>query len=110
MRFWAGFACGKKIREPTHSESEGRPRAPIVPVVNAGLTVHLPTFPFRLYIARAHRGGIAMEIWPRRKFFLTSLASSFAAGAGRLFAGSLPAGAAALPAAPVQGTRPIIIF
>jgi N4-(beta-N-acetylglucosaminyl)-L-asparaginase len=50
-----------------------------------------------------------MEIWSRRKFFLTSLASSFAAGAGKLFARSLPSDAAAFRAAPVQGTRPIII-
>jgi N4-(beta-N-acetylglucosaminyl)-L-asparaginase len=50
-----------------------------------------------------------MEIWSRRRFFLTSLASSFAAGAGKLFARSLPAEAAVLPAPPVQGTRPIII-
>ncbi len=48
-----------------------------------------------------------MEPWSRRKFFLTSLASSFAAGAGRLFGRALPEGAA-VPAA-AQGTRPIII-
>ncbi|MGB6669111.1 MAG: isoaspartyl peptidase/L-asparaginase, partial [Candidatus Acidiferrum sp.] len=58
-----------------------------------------------------------MEIWSRRKFFLASLASSFAAGAGKLFARPALAGAgelsssgaiAPLPAA-AQGTRPIII-
>ncbi len=63
-----------------------------------------------------------MELWSRRKFFLTSLASSFAAGAGKLFArpisaeaAALPGGAAGLPStagpapAPAPGTRPIII-
>jgi N4-(beta-N-acetylglucosaminyl)-L-asparaginase len=50
-----------------------------------------------------------MELWSRRKFFLTSLASSFAAGAGRVFGGSLPADKAALAPPPAQGTRPIII-
>jgi N4-(beta-N-acetylglucosaminyl)-L-asparaginase len=52
-----------------------------------------------------------MESWSRRKFFLTSLASSFAASAGRLFGRPLPADAAAVgPAlAPAQGARPIII-
>jgi N4-(beta-N-acetylglucosaminyl)-L-asparaginase len=50
-----------------------------------------------------------MGIWSRRKFFLMSLASSFAAGAGKLLAGSLPANEAALGAAAVPGTRPIII-
>ncbi|MGC1619521.1 MAG: N(4)-(beta-N-acetylglucosaminyl)-L-asparaginase [Candidatus Acidiferrum sp.] len=58
-----------------------------------------------------------MEIWSRRKFFLASLASSFAASAGKLFARPVLAGAgglsssgavAPLPAA-AQGTRPIII-
>src|SRR6202795_3810500 len=52
---------------------------------------------------------MAMGIWSRRKFFLMSLASSFAAGAGKLLAGSLPANEAPFRAAPVQGTRPIII-
>lgn len=53
-----------------------------------------------------------MELWSRRKFFLTSLASSVAASTGKLWArpsaaevGS-PAPAVAMPAA---GTRPIII-
>ena len=56
-----------------------------------------------------------MELWSRRKFFLTSLASSFAAGAGKLFARPLPGDAAGLPStaglapAPAPGTRPIII-
>ena len=50
-----------------------------------------------------------MELWSRRKFFLTSLASSFAAGAGRVFGGSLPSDKAALAPPPAQGTRPIII-
>jgi N4-(beta-N-acetylglucosaminyl)-L-asparaginase len=47
-----------------------------------------------------------MDSWSRRKFFLTSLASSFAAGAGRLLGRTFPAGAGT-PAAP--GTRPVII-
>lgn len=53
-----------------------------------------------------------MELWSRRKFFLTSLASSVAASAGKLWArpsaaeASSAAPAAAMPAA---GTRPIII-
>jgi N4-(beta-N-acetylglucosaminyl)-L-asparaginase len=54
-----------------------------------------------------------MELWSRRKFFLTSLASSLAAGAGNVFGRSLPAGETGLssstPIAPAQGTRPIII-
>jgi len=50
-----------------------------------------------------------MEPWSRRKFFLTSLASSFAAGASKLFAGPLPAGAPAPPSRAAQGKRPIII-
>ncbi len=54
-----------------------------------------------------------MEMWSRRKFFLTSLASSFAAGAGKVFGRSLPTYGAALPLrmpiAPAQGPRPVII-
>jgi N4-(beta-N-acetylglucosaminyl)-L-asparaginase len=58
-----------------------------------------------------------MNIWSRRKFFLTSLTSGLAAGAGKLFAGQpVKSDAAALlgapesrAAAPAQGTRPIII-
>ena len=38
-----------------------------------------------------------MEPWSRRKFFLTSLAGSFVAGAGKVFGRSLPAGEAGLP-------------
>jgi N4-(beta-N-acetylglucosaminyl)-L-asparaginase len=57
--------------------------------------------------------GFVMELWSRRKFFLTSLASSFAAGAGKVFGSSLPADAgtrsSSMPMAPAQGTRPIII-
>jgi N4-(beta-N-acetylglucosaminyl)-L-asparaginase len=54
-----------------------------------------------------------MELWSRRKFFLTSLAGSAIAGANKLFGGTLPdgSGASALanlaPAA--QGKRPLII-
>ncbi len=52
-----------------------------------------------------------MEPWSRRKFFLASLASSFAASTGRFFGRSLSTDATALgPAlAPAQGLRPIII-
>ncbi|MGB2589353.1 MAG: N(4)-(beta-N-acetylglucosaminyl)-L-asparaginase [Candidatus Acidiferrum sp.] len=50
-----------------------------------------------------------MDLWSRRKFFLASLASSFAAGAGKLMAGPLSADSAGLSSAPAQGTRPIII-
>src|SRR5271168_2578326 len=52
---------------------------------------------------------MAMDLWSRRKFFVTSLASSFAAGAGKLFGRSLPGDVAALPPLPAAGTRPIII-
>ena len=47
-----------------------------------------------------------MEAWSRRKFFLTSLASSAAAGMGKLFAAA-PAAAALTPAP--SGKRPLII-
>jgi N4-(beta-N-acetylglucosaminyl)-L-asparaginase len=49
-----------------------------------------------------------MKLWTRRKFFLTSLASSAVVGAGKLL-GAVPAveAAASLPAA--QGKRPLII-
>ncbi|MGB8474197.1 MAG: N(4)-(beta-N-acetylglucosaminyl)-L-asparaginase [Candidatus Acidiferrum sp.] len=50
-----------------------------------------------------------MEPWTRRKFFLSSLASSIAAGSGALLARALPSDAAALPSAPAPGKRPIII-
>jgi N4-(beta-N-acetylglucosaminyl)-L-asparaginase len=51
-----------------------------------------------------------MERWTRRRFFLTSLAGSAAAGVGKLFGKTLP-GAATQPldAPAVQGTRPLII-
>src|SRR5207253_185109 len=54
-----------------------------------------------------------MELWSRRKFFLTSLVGSAVASAGRLFARALPNGsnvsalAHLAPAAP--GKRPLII-
>jgi len=53
-----------------------------------------------------------MELWSRRKFFLTSLASSVAASAGKLWArpAATGGGSGALAAAvPAAGTRPIII-
>jgi N4-(beta-N-acetylglucosaminyl)-L-asparaginase len=52
-----------------------------------------------------------MEIWSRRKFFLTSLASSAIAGAGKLLAGASPANAAIARAAALapSGKRPLII-
>src|SRR5215470_17371188 len=52
-----------------------------------------------------------MGLWSRRRFFLTSVASSVAAGAGQLF-GRQPTrdGLAGLPSkAAASGTRPIII-
>jgi N4-(beta-N-acetylglucosaminyl)-L-asparaginase len=54
-----------------------------------------------------------MELWSRRKFFLTSLAGSAIASAGKLFGRTLPNGgdapalAGLVPAA--QGKRPLII-
>src|SRR5713226_5398334 len=56
-----------------------------------------------------------MELWSRRKFFLTSLAGSAVAGANKLFGRTLPdsndavAGARAFPGSPAQGKRPLII-
>ena len=59
-----------------------------------------------------------MENWTRRRFFLTSLAGSFAAGAGKLFGRALPgdeaipangAGRASAATAATQGQRPVII-
>jgi N4-(beta-N-acetylglucosaminyl)-L-asparaginase len=51
-----------------------------------------------------------MELWTRRKFFLTSLAGSAAASAGKLFGKTLPDGAAnSFGAAATQGARPVII-
>jgi len=54
-----------------------------------------------------------MELWSRRKFFLTSLAGSAIAGAGKLF-GSTPSNGSgelslASLAAAAQGNRPLII-
>src|SRR5260370_19385605 len=56
-----------------------------------------------------------MELWSRRKFFLTSLAGSAVAGANKLFGRTLPdsngavASARAVPGSPAQGKRPLII-
>ena len=54
-----------------------------------------------------------MSLWSRRKFFLTSLAGSAAAGVANLFEGATPAAAASNGAAaiapPAQGKRPMII-
>lgn len=53
-----------------------------------------------------------MELWSRRKFFLTSLASSVAASAGKLWGrpNTAEVGSAAPAAAmPAAGTRPIIM-
>jgi len=58
---------------------------------------------------------MAMDRWTRRKFFLTSLAGSAFAGAGRLFGKTLEVtdgnrpGPRLLGPAPVAGTRPLII-
>src|SRR3984957_3828584 len=85
------------------------PSTPLRTTRSKKQALQLPIFSFRLYIARAHRGGIAMELWSRRKFFLTSLASSFIAGAGQAFGRAIPADAAAMPSLPAQGARPILI-
>src|ERR1700734_1260231 len=85
------------------------PSTPLRTTRSKKQALQLPIFAFRLYIARAHRGGIAMELWSRRKFFLTSLASSFIAGAGQAFGRAIPADAAAIPSLPAQGARPILI-
>lgn len=50
-----------------------------------------------------------MEIWSRRKFFLSSVAGSLAASASKLLAGTLDVATARPPGAPAAGTRPIII-
>jgi N4-(beta-N-acetylglucosaminyl)-L-asparaginase len=54
-----------------------------------------------------------MELWSRRKFFLTSLAGSAIASANKFFGHTLPNGngelALANPAPPAQGKRPLII-
>jgi N4-(beta-N-acetylglucosaminyl)-L-asparaginase len=56
-----------------------------------------------------------MELWSRRKFFLTSLAGSAVASAGKLFGATLPSAngaapsASALQGAAAQGKRPLII-
>ena len=56
-----------------------------------------------------------MELWSRRKFFLTSLAGSAIAGANKLFGRTLSdsngaaATAPAYPGSPAQGKRPLII-
>ena len=55
-----------------------------------------------------------MSLWSRRKFFLTSLAGSAAAGVTNLFARTAPAAAAGnsastVVAPPAQGKRPVII-
>jgi N4-(beta-N-acetylglucosaminyl)-L-asparaginase len=51
-----------------------------------------------------------MKLWSRRKFFLTSLAGSLAAGSSKLFARSLPVNGDRAPAPPPgRGKRPLII-
>jgi N4-(beta-N-acetylglucosaminyl)-L-asparaginase len=51
-----------------------------------------------------------MKLWSRRRFFLTSLAGSLAAGSSKLFARSLPVNGDCAPAPPsAQGKRPLII-
>jgi N4-(beta-N-acetylglucosaminyl)-L-asparaginase len=55
-----------------------------------------------------------MSLWSRRKFFLTSLASGAATGAGNLLGGvssadAVPAKAATALAPAAQGTKPLII-
>jgi gamma-glutamyltranspeptidase len=51
-----------------------------------------------------------MDLWTRRKFFVTSLAGSALAGAGKLFGKVAPASVEpALPVTPAAGTRPLMI-
>jgi N4-(beta-N-acetylglucosaminyl)-L-asparaginase len=50
-----------------------------------------------------------MELWTRRKFFLSSLAGSMVAGAGKLFGGTVSPGGSAAGGAAAAGKRPIII-
>jgi N4-(beta-N-acetylglucosaminyl)-L-asparaginase len=51
-----------------------------------------------------------MDLWTRRRFFVTSLAGSALAGAGRLFGKALPSPAGTLPSASsATGTRPLMI-
>ena len=51
-----------------------------------------------------------MNLWSRRKFFLTSLAGTAAAGTANVFGSSKPeAGSSALQTAGTKGTRPIMI-
>jgi N4-(beta-N-acetylglucosaminyl)-L-asparaginase len=51
-----------------------------------------------------------MDLWTRRRFFVTSLAGSALAGAGRLFGKALPSPAGTLPSASsATGTRPRMI-
>jgi N4-(beta-N-acetylglucosaminyl)-L-asparaginase len=51
-----------------------------------------------------------MNLWSRRKFFLTSLAGSLAAGSSKLFARALPVNGDRAPgSSPAQGKRPLII-
>lgn len=51
-----------------------------------------------------------MNLWSRRKFFLTSLAGSLAAGSSKLFARTLPLNGDRAPVPPpAQGKRPLII-
>jgi N4-(beta-N-acetylglucosaminyl)-L-asparaginase len=50
-----------------------------------------------------------MELWSRRKFFLTSLAGTAAASVGNLFGRTLPADALAKAGVPSSGKRPLII-
>ncbi len=51
-----------------------------------------------------------MNLWSRRKFFLTSLAGSLTAGSSKLFARALPLNVDRAPTPPpAQGKRPLII-
>ena len=55
-----------------------------------------------------------MALWSRRRFFLTTLAGSFAASARKLFAADAPNGngvstLAQTAASPAKGTRPLLI-
>jgi hypothetical protein len=67
-----------------------------------------------MYIACECPGGIVMELWSRRKFFLTSLAGTAIASANKLFGRTMPGGdsvpaLANITSAAATGKRPLII-
>src|SRR3984893_14925190 len=84
-----------------------RPEPAVAFFVRA-LNCRLPTV---VYCPAHILEAFKMERWSRRRFFLTSLAGSAIAGAGKLFGSTPPGGAPALrnPTPVAQGKRPLII-